>query len=261
MTKHGIRALSIVLMTCLSGCDGDPLISPFIVGQMLCGNMHPYTCPPTNATPWGIVIYSDPDPSTTGYYGLAMSTQDVVRGFNGSGAGTAWATASIQNTDIGANNYGIYGGINGTFKDTQGNSQNGNTKTYCAYSGNDCSVPTSAPTTSAFNACVNYSNGPALAGGWYLPSVSELEQMYLFAQAQALPLATTGVQTFNSYWYWGSTEDKGATNASNLGNLGFTASSGTPSRAFYFGFFDGTQDTDVKTSVNEGVRCVQALPI
>jgi|GEM_PF-3614634 len=243
----------IITMACLCACDSETLISPFTVGQLLCGNTHPYTCPSTSPTPWGIVIYSDQDPQTSGYYGLAMSIQDVVPGFNGSGSGTVWATATLQTTDIAANNYGIYGGIN---------SQNGNTKLYCSQSGNDCAVPTSAPTTSAFNACVNYSNGPTLAGGWYLPSIGEVAQMFVFAQTQALPLSTTGVQTFNSYWYWSSTQFNASTNAFNLGNLGFAAVGSNPTtNSFFYGFVDGTQGSDLKSSTNEGVRCLQALPI
>jgi hypothetical protein len=266
--KNGQGSRALATEAYVNACDAEILStvtpsSPFQVGKMLCGNTPPYTCPTNNPTPWGIVIYADPNPQISGYYGLAMSIIDVVPGFvNGSGTGTVWAAPALQSTDISANNYGIYGGINGTFKDYQGNSQNGNTKIYCNYSGNDCSIPTSPPTTSAFNACVNYSQGPSLAGGWYLPSIAEVEQMFLFAQTQPLNLSIAGVQTFNSFWYWASTQYNSSTNAYNFGNLGYVPSAGDPAdKAFFFGFVDATQNLDVKSQDNEAVRCVQALPL
>src|SRR5258706_15439086 len=123
----GVLSLSIITMTYLSACTTEtvaPLTivsSLFAMGQLLCGNTHPYGCPSSAPSPWGIVIYADPNPEISGFYGLGMSIQDVVQGFHGSGTGTVWATSALQNTDISANNYGIYGGINGTFTDHPGN--------------------------------------------------------------------------------------------------------------------------------------------
>jgi len=75
-------------------------------------------------------------------------------------------------------------------------------------------------------------------------------------------ISTSGVLTFNSYWYWGSTQYHGSTPALNLGNLGFITGGGNPTAtAFYFGFVDATQNYDLKSQSVEGVHCMQALPI
>jgi hypothetical protein len=245
--------------------EAIPSVSPFSVGEILCGDTHPYTCPASNSEPWGIVIYADPNPTISGYYGVAMSVEDVIPGDNGSNpAGTPWANNALYYTQINANNYGIYGGINGTFNNYLGQATSGNTQIFCNNANNplnDCAAPTVPGTTSAFNACAQYSNGPSLAGGWYLPSIAEATQMFTYAQNQPLPTAT-GVETFNSYFYWSSTEWSGSTNAASNGNLGFGARGGNPAdTAFYFDFLDGIQADGPKYNYTQGVRCAQALPI
>lgn len=266
-TKKGQGSRALATEAYVNACDAEILStvtttvsSPFKVGQILCGNTHPYTCPANNPTPWGIVFYVDPYPQTSGYYGLAMSILDLVIGkHSGTDQGTVWGVGLTQNTNIGANNYNIYGGINGTFKDTQGHSQSGNTKIYCAATGNDCTNPGSP--ISAFSTCVNYSNGPSLAGGWYLPSVNELVQMFSYAETQALPLSITGVEQFNSYWYWSSSQANGSYDANLLGNIGYNPGGTPTNHALYFGFYDGILNDNRKDDANEGVRCVQALPM
>jgi hypothetical protein len=249
-----------------------PIGSPFSVGDTLCGNTHPYTCPASGAQPWGIVIYADPNPTTSGFYGVAMSVADITTGLPSGTPSVVWASGNAQNTEINADNYGIYGGINSTYKNYKGESVPGNTKIFCDLdTGSDCKASDYPYNPSTFNACLTYSAGPTLAGGWYLPAIAEVEAMFTYAQTQPLP-GDTNVGTFNSYWYWSSEEWNGADNAASFttpdrthGNLGYDSDTALPpdpaNQAFYFGFVDGTQDHTSKSDTNKGVRCVQALPV
>jgi len=240
--------------------------SPFSVGDYVCGNPA-QVCNSTPASAWGVMIYVDPNPKKSGYYGIAMAINDAASG----SIILVWGAPGTQSKDIGANQYGTYGGIKNIIPAT---SQQGNTKTYCddTADGADCSA---AASTSAFNACTQSTDGGFT--DWYLPSISELALMYNVAQAGYINSAWTNdynfqgsLGSYQSYWsstqYYGQLFDPAADNTGACSSAG-TDGSGASGCALGFNFgaglsnLGGYQSVILKSSVNNAARCARALPI
>ena len=229
----------------------EKIVSPYEVGNLLCGTSGD-VCTDLGSA-WGMVIYVDPNPIESGFNGIAMALNDRV---NTGGTVVPYAEEALQNTEVNADNYGLYGGM-------------ANQQAYCdttTPADADCTQPfnpTGDPTTStsAFNACTTYQEATFL--DWYLPSTAELMLMFEVAQqvtygADAQPAFEYANPNFfvnfqGSVPYWSSSENNG------FGSLG-SPSSVPASQALLVSFASGFQVSNDKNNPL-AVRCVRALPI
>jgi hypothetical protein len=136
---------------------------------------------------------------------MAMAVNDAPAGF------LPWGSnmGSTQTTDLGANQYEIYGGINGLLPGST--TEYGNTYQYCKSTaeGADCTSPGDS---SAFAACTLYSDGVNANASWYLPSMSEMLLMYMVAQIGYMNTISSGSPNdynFSQEFYWSSTQYNG----------------------------------------------------
>lgn len=200
----------------------------YTVGQPLCTSTPTASCAGAGDQ-WGMVIYVDPNPTASGYGGVAMAISDASNA-------VAWGASQAATHQVNANNYGIYGGI----ANAEGYT------TYC--STNDCAG------ASAFAACDTFA-----AGGfndWYPPSIGEV--LMMLNVSEQFSYGAEGManvfSTFPNVRYWSSTQNNGyGINCSVCGT-------GPESSALMFNITTGAQFWYDKSNTTNAVRCMRPLP-
>lgn len=198
--------------------------SAYTLGQPLCTTTPTASCSGAGDQ-WGIVIYVDPNPTVSGYTAIAMAVANV--------SGTVvWGVSPATTTEVGADHYGMYGGIS-------------NTEAYTSYcTTNSCLAGSGFEACSAFN-----------AGGftdWYFPAIGEVMAMFGIAEQFSYGDDAISPPMFSIFTasYLSSTENNG---------YGKSGAALPDTQSLYFGFQTGAQGAGGKIEAGRSLRCVRAL--